>query len=322
MGRITLEELSKEASRALVLGIGGGGDIVGTLPTAQYLEAHDVETIKGGITWERSVMDSSPGPRKIEEIKNCEQISDTTALANPETETRNGIKLTESSVSGVLDQETFLLDLNKGVKGAVRGLEEASEELDIDFIVGVDVGGDVLGRGDEEGLQSMLSDSMTLSALKEIDLPTVLGVLGFGVDGELSLDNLMKNSAEIASADGFLGARGIHPSDLEVMRKAVENTATECSELALDAAEGGYGDIEIRDGRREVNISLLSAVTFYFDLETVVQEVNNIALAILDTESIYEAHEILVEEGIPTELKYERSIKNKRRDEEREKDER
>lgn len=322
MGKITLENLSKDGQKALVLGIGGGGDIVGTIPTARYLEEYDVETIKGGITWERSVKDSSPGPRKIEELDNCDPITDTTAMANPKTKTEDGLKLTESSVSEVLGEKTFLLDLNKGVSGAVRGLEEATEKLDIDFVVGVDVGGDVLGKGDEEGLQSMLSDSMTLSSLREMDSPSVLGVLGLGADGELSLDDLMKNSAEIAASDGFLGARGVHPSDFEVMREAADKTATECSELALNAARGEHGDVEIREGEREVSVSLLTAVTFYFEPETVAEEINNSALKISDTESIYEAHEILAEEGIPTELKYERSIKNKRTDGERERDER
>lgn len=307
MNKNTIENLAKQGKKALVIGIGGGGDIVGSLPTARYIEKLGPETITGGLTWERSVNDPEPGPRKISELKNLDQLTKTTALANPRTKTTDDVKITEATVSEILDEETFLLDLNYGVKGAVEGLNNAVNELGVDFIVGVDVGGDVLGSGDEEGLRSMLADSMVLSALHNVNTPTVLGVLGMGADGEMVLDQLMKNSAEIASVGGFLGARGIDPGDLKILREAVEKTKTESSALALKAAEGEYGDVGIRDGERKVKVSLITAITFYFDPELVVKKINNVAIKLSRTETIEEAQQIMDKEGIPTELKYEKN---------------
>ena len=51
----SLEALADEASYALVLGIGGGGDVIGTIPTARYLRWLGLRTLVGGLTWERYV---------------------------------------------------------------------------------------------------------------------------------------------------------------------------------------------------------------------------------------------------------------------------
>ncbi len=311
MNKKTIENLSKQGEKALIIGIGGGGDIVGSIPTAKYIERLGLETIIGGLTWERSVNDPKPGPRKISELKNLNPLNKTTALANPQTKTEEDVKITEASVSEILGEETFLLDLNYGVKGAVEGLNKAVEELNIDFIVGVDVGGDVLGSGKEEGLRSMLADSMVLSTLHNLEIPSVLGVLGMGADGELVLDQLMENSAEIASVGGFLGARGIDQEDLKILREAVRNTKTESSALALRAAEGEYGEVGIRDGERKVEVSLITAITFYFDPELLVKKINNVAIKLSRTETIEEAQQIMDKEGIPTELEYEKITNGK-----------
>lgn len=304
---LTVEKLAKGADRALVLGVGGGGDAVGTLPTSQYLQQLGVETVVGGLSWERYVSDPEPGPRKVEEMKNAEPISETTALANSETCTEGGVEFTESVVADIIEEETLLLDLSQGVQGAIDGLNAAVSELDLDFVLGVDVGGDVLAKGDEEGLHSMLADSMVLAALVNLKVPALLGVLGLGVDGELEKEQLLENCAEVASAGGFLGARGLAPEDLEIMDEAIERTKTESSALAVRAARGEVGEIEIRGGYRTVDLSLISAVTFFFDPEVVMEKLSKVAERLVDTRSLDEAQEILVEEEVPSELTFERN---------------
>jgi hypothetical protein len=49
--------------RPLVLGIGGGGDVVGALATAEVCRLHRAEPVVGGVTWERRPIDPQPGPR-------------------------------------------------------------------------------------------------------------------------------------------------------------------------------------------------------------------------------------------------------------------
>ena len=43
------------------------------------------DAIVGGLTWERSVVDPLPGPRKLSEVEGAEPLNEAVALCNPET---------------------------------------------------------------------------------------------------------------------------------------------------------------------------------------------------------------------------------------------
>jgi hypothetical protein len=130
-----LEAILKSSKRAILLGIGGGGDIVGTIPTAKLLENFGVEHVMGGLSWERSVIDPVPGPRKFNETRNARKINDTVWYSNHKTTTSTGVKFAESRISEIYGKETLLVDVNYGVKEVVNGLLDAAEKLDADLIV-------------------------------------------------------------------------------------------------------------------------------------------------------------------------------------------
>lgn len=50
---------------ALVFGICGSGDIVGSIPTARVLEQHGLDVLLGGIAWEPVPKDTRPGSRSF-----------------------------------------------------------------------------------------------------------------------------------------------------------------------------------------------------------------------------------------------------------------
>lgn len=308
----SLETLADEASYALVLGIGGGGDVVGTIPTARYLNWLGLRTLVGGLTWERYVIDPEPGPRRMDEIVEIKKLSKTVGLANARTRTAKGIRFTESVVAEVLDTETMLVDPNYGVQGMISGLNEAIGKLGIDLFVGIDVGGDVLAEGTEKGLHSMLADSMTLATIVNLKVQAVLGVLGYGSDGELDAEQLNKSIARIASYGGFLGARGLTPEDLGVLDEVIKKTKTEATALAVEAARGKLGDVEIRGGYRKVTLTPASAVTFYFDPRAIFGRVSKVAKELVRTKSLDEAQKVLERMGVPSELTYERNYEWKK----------
>jgi len=308
----SLEVLVEESSYALVLGIGGGGDVVGTLPTSRYLRWLGIRTLVGGLTWERWVNDPEPGPRKMEEIIEIKRLSATVGLANARTRTTKGIRFTESVVAEVFKEETVLLDLNRGVQGAIDGMNEAIEQLGIDLFVGVDVGGDVLADGSEEGLHSMLADSMVLASMVNLKVPAVLGVLGCCTDGELNFEEFNQQVARIAGYGGFLGARGLTPDDLKVLDEVIPKTKTEPSALAVKAARGLRGEIEIRGGYRKVLLTPMSAMTFYFDPRVVFDRINGAAKELMPTRSLDDAQGVLERLRMPSELTFERNYGWKR----------
>ena len=303
----SLEMLVDEANYVLVIGIGGGGDVVGTIPTARYLRWLGLNTLLGGTTWERYVVDPEPGPRKMDEIVNIKRLSDTVGLANAQTQTTKGIRFTESIVAEVLGAETMLVDLNQGVQGIISGLNEAMEKLSIDLFVGIDVGGDVLAEGTEQGLHSMLADSMMLAAMVNLKVPAVLGMLGYGSDGELGFQKLNENIARIASYGGLVGARGLTPDDLKVLDEVIKNTKTEATTLAVDAARGRAGEVEIRGGYRKVQLTPTSTVTFFFDPRVIFEKISKVAKELVQTRSLDEAQGVLERMGVPSELTFERN---------------
>src|SRR5438128_8531066 len=163
----SLEDQIKSSARALVIGVGGGGDVVGALAVGRFLEFCDVEFILGGLSWERSVFDPIPGPRMLSEVENVRVLHPYVWMANPESQTDTGVFFAESKMAAAHGKEVLLVDINGGVNGVVEGLEAAIKEFKTDLLVGLDVGGDSLAQGNEPGLRSPLADSIMLAAYAE-----------------------------------------------------------------------------------------------------------------------------------------------------------
>ncbi|MHA1632480.1 MAG: DUF1152 domain-containing protein [Candidatus Freyarchaeota archaeon] len=300
----SLEALAKEAKKALVLGIGGGGDILGALPTGRYLETLGVNVVLGSVGWERIVYDPKPGPRSLDEIVDFERLSETTGLANENTRTNYGVFFQCSNMARFLGKKTVIVDISKGVRGVIEGLNETAKRLNIDLIVGVDVGGDVLAQGDEPGLRSPLSDVTMLASLHMVNVPTVTAVFAPSCDGELTIEEILKRLTAIAGKGGYLGARGLTPEDASVMCSALRFVKTEASLLPLLAWMGVEGTVKIRRGERRVNLSILSTLTFYLDTK-IVFSLSPLAKMIVDTESLEEINECFHKLNIKTEYDYE-----------------
>jgi hypothetical protein len=300
----TLEDLLG-AERALVVGIGGGGDVVGAVPTARFLERHGVETVLGGIPWERSIVDPTPGPYPLDRLENLEIVSETVGLATGETRSDDGVEFAESRVAAHYGEPVAMLDITGGPAAVATGVETAATRLDVDHVVGVDAGGDVLARGGEPGLRSPIADSVSLAALDGADIPTTLGVYGWGSDGELGPDELDGALAAVAARGGLLGAWGLTSPVCAELEALFETVPTEASRLPVEAARGELGDREIRDGTRSLRLTAASTVTFYLSTAAVAAGSEPVSLVRSATD-LEEAHAALREAGYVTELAIER----------------
>src|SRR5215210_3961343 len=134
------------AKRPLVIGIGGGGDVVGALAVAEHCRLfHGANPIVGGIPWERSVVDPEPGPQAAGEIDKALEIAPGVLAASGETVIgASGIPFAESRVAGMLGVQTVLVDVSIGPRAIADGLEAAAEAMGCDLLVFLDVGGDAL----------------------------------------------------------------------------------------------------------------------------------------------------------------------------------
>src|SRR6201999_3558897 len=108
------EMILRGARRPLVIGMGGGGDIVGALATAEFSRLYDgSDPVLGGVTWERRVIDPVPGPRARDEIAGGEELAPGILLADANTRVRDrDVLFAESRMAGYLGQGTVLVDVN------------------------------------------------------------------------------------------------------------------------------------------------------------------------------------------------------------------
>jgi hypothetical protein len=313
--------LLREARRPLCIGIGGGGDVVGALATAEHCRVeHGAHPVLGGVTWERRPIDPEPGPRAAAEIEDARPLasgrnpgapSPAVLLANARTRVRgSGVRFAEARMAELLGEETVLVDANHGSGAIADGLHAAAEELGCDLVVFVDVGGDVLAHGGEPGLASPLCDAVMLAAAVRMagrPGPSVLGaVFGIGCDGELTPDEVLARLAEVEAAGGLLGRVDITEPVARRLAGAVDAVPTEASAMALRAFRGESGRIEIRGGRRHVDLRPLAAGTTFFDPAVAARSAARLVPAVHDAPDLEAANQALRERGIRTELDYER----------------
>lgn len=291
-----------------MLGIGGGGDVVGALAVARMCEAMGTDFVLGGVTWERFAVDPHPGPRRIDEIRGGRPLAETALLADERTTTPEGTPFAEAGMARHLGASTVLVDPSGGPGAAADGIVAAATALECDLAIYVDVGGDVLARGDEPGLSSPLCDAVMLAAANRATsrVGAAGAVFGPGCDGELTVEEVLGAIAELAGGGAWLGTWGLtHPvaAELEAAAKLVP---TEASLLPTRCFRGESGEVEIRGGRRRVLLTPVGALAFFFDVAIAQGRVAPLARAVADAGDLEAANAALNRLGVRTELDYER----------------
>jgi hypothetical protein len=300
-----------DARRPLVIGMGGGGDIVGALATAEAARIYGgAAPVLGGLAWERRPIDPVPGPRKVNEIEAAEVLAPGVLLAGPETRVRGrDVFFAESRMAQYLGEPTILIDVSAGPAAIATALGQAAARLGCDVIVFIDVGGDVLAYGDEPGLRSPLCDAVMLAAaghLGRSGQAVLAGVFGIGCDAELTPAEVLARLAEVAAEGGLCGARGLTAPVAERLEAAIELVPTEASAQAVRAFRGAHGLVKIRGGARTVELGPVAALTFYLDVEATIRAVGRLARAVDGASSLEQANDALNDIGVSTELDLER----------------
>jgi hypothetical protein len=287
--------------------------VVGALSVRALCAAQGTPCLVGGLTWERSVVDPLPGPRRLEELRGAEVLAEAVALAHPATTGPGGFRFAESRVAELLGEPTVLVDPHPGPARIADGIAAAARQLDCDVVVLFDVGGDVLAHGDEDGLGSPLADAVLLAAaphLRRAGVPALGAVFGAGCDGELTPAEVLARLDEVRAAGGDLGAHA--PPDLAELRAAVAVVPTEASAMALRCAEGARGSVPIRGGRRTVELTEAGGLVHLFDPSAAMASAARLAAAVAGCASLEAADALLAARGIRTELAYERDLAARR----------
>ena len=316
--------------RIAVIGMGGGGDIVSTIPLCWELERLGAEPIPGGLTWKRVVHDPTHRPRTLEEFLHIRKIAPLIAVCCPDTQTVDNIRHVEADISKAMQgREVLILDPSGGSRAIAESMREAQSKLSIDAFIGVDVGGDVLCNGHETTLESPLCDQTILHALAEQDAKVILASMG--TDGEIHPADFIARFTTIHSKQGFLGAFEPHASSLEEWERIVRDAKTEsskfaigvCKRISLERAQkirheltteplatitdllGAAEPFSLRAGARTGFLSELTAFYLGFDARTVWESGSFSTFWDADA-SIFEMDSTLRARGMNTELTEQR----------------
>ena len=305
------ETILRGFRRPLVIGMGGGGDVVGALATAEFARRYDrADPVLGGVSWERRPIDPEPGPRSAAEITGAEPIAPGVLLAGPDTRVRGReVRFAESHMAGLLGEPVVLLTLEGGAPAMADGLASAAEKLGADGFVLIDVGGDVLARGDEPGLRSPLCDAIMLAAAGRLvarGLTGLVGIFGIGCDAELTTAEVSARLAAVASAGGLSGVRGLTEAVASRLEQAIDLVPTEASAQAVRAFRGASGTALIRGGSRSVELTPFAACTFYLEVGPTIEACGRLARAVDAVHDLEPASRALNELGVRTELDLER----------------
>ncbi len=308
---IDAEQFLRASRRPLVIGMGGGGDVVGALATAEACRHYDeASPVLGGLAWERRPIDPQPGPRRVEEIEEGQEIAPGILLAGAQTRVRGrGVRFAESGMAEFLGEPTVLVTLERGPAAIAEALAQVAARLECDAFVFIDVGGDVLAQGGEPGLRSPLSDAIMLAAAARLQTqgqPVLGGVFGIGCDGELSPAQVLAELGQLAVAGGLCGARGLTEHIAQRLEQAIRHVPTEASAQAVQAFRSAAGQAAIRGGAREIERTAAAAVTFYFDVRVAYETRGRLAQAVGGASSLEEANQAMASLGVRTELDLER----------------
>ena len=300
-----------DSGTVLVVGAGGGGDIVTASVFGYKLRRLGFEAYIAAPPWERMVVDPVPGPIALDEVYGyLESGENYKVIDGSSYALRNGNRVVfqAANVSAALGEPIYIYSLSNGVVGASRGLLEICDRLDIDLVVAVDVGGDILALGDEDELWSPLADQVTLASLNTIwrdrGIDVVLAVAAPGADGELDKEYVLGRVNEVSRLGGYIGAMGFDKSDIPIFRRILSKAVSEAGQVILDALEGYVGWKVIRKGTRRVYVDVVSTLVFLMDANTVFN-MSPMAQKLVSTSSIDEANEILIGMGVPTEYELE-----------------
>lgn len=268
--------------KRLLIAAGGGGDPITAAMVHAALHGADTPALVLTYAWERLVVDPVPGPRRAADFTGTEPAAPGLALITPATAPRAPAGSLLPRLSGALRPRLGLLDPYGGTLGLARQVAAAARWCGAGRIDLVDVGGDIVARGDEPTLRSPLGDALAVAACAETGLPTTVYVAGPGLDNEVPLPDLLPRLGppalrlDAAHTEAVSGVFDWHPS--------------EASALLVAAARGIRGVCGTRDAPRPVLLDDTARQVHRLTLDRVLG-LSPLARALAGCSSLEEAEE-------------------------------
>lgn len=274
-----------DCERILIAGAGGGFDFLGGIPVYQTLKemGKEVHIANYSFIPLGLVSESAESIELIDELL----IGATSKIRFPNT-------YSAEHYFCEWYQKTFNEEINIWMFAdtGVVPLKQAYEKL-IDHLGGIDAlilfdgGVDSLMRGDEEGAGTYVEDTITLAAIKDIDIPVkILGCIGFGTEIEerVSHYDALQNMADFIRDGGFLGCCAL-TKDMPAFQhyaaagryiwEQPDHHQSHIHTRVIPAVEGEFGDYHMYSSEQRrwpvrLFVSALMSIYWFFDVDTVI----------------------------------------------------
>ncbi|MEU1512948.1 DUF1152 domain-containing protein [Streptomyces sp. NPDC005811] len=282
----------------LIVAAGGGGDAVAAAMLHAALYGDEDQAVILTYSWDRLLIDPVPGPRGPEDFTGLEPLTPTVWKVPAEARPIAPAGSTLPRLAAELPYTFALIDPRHGAESVTSQLEDLVTQLQPTSIDLLDVGGDVLARGDEPTLKSPLADSLTLAACGQVNAPIRLLIAGPGLDGELSHEDLQ----------GMLGAL-VHTftaRDAEPISAVLEWHPSEATGMLAAAARGVRGTCEVRDAGLPIPLTDESPTVHEVDLDEALIR-NELARAVMSTTTLDQVEALSREVCGFSEIDYERN---------------
>ncbi|AZM61713.1 MULTISPECIES: DUF1152 domain-containing protein [unclassified Streptomyces] len=284
--------------KRLIVAAGGGGDAVAAAMLHAALYGDEDQAVILTYAWDRLLIDPVPGPRGPNDFSGLQHLTPAVQAVPAEARPIAPAGSTLPRLAAELPHTFALIDPHHGVEGITRQLGELISHFSPKSIDLLDVGGDILARGDEPTLKSPLADALTLAACCQVDAPIRLLVAGPGLDGELPPDDLR----------AMLGPL-IHTftaDDVEPLSPVLEWHPSEATGMLAATARGVRGTCEMRDAGLPVPLTDEGPTVHEVDLDEALSR-NQLARAITTTANLDEVEAHSREICGYSEIDYERN---------------
>ncbi|MFE6177878.1 DUF1152 domain-containing protein [Streptomyces sp. NPDC056464] len=282
----------------LIVAAGGGGDAVAAAMLDAALHGDEDPAVILTYAWDRLLVDPVPGPRGVRDFTGLEQLTPSVSAVPAEARPIAPAGSTLPRLAAELPHTFAMIDPYQGALGVARQVEELVSRLGPESIDLLDVGGDILARGDEPTLKSPLADALTLAACCQVHAPVRLLIAGPGLDGELPHEDLR----------GMLGSL-VHTftaKDTESVSSVLEWHPSEATGMLAATARGVRGTCEVRDAGLPVPLTDEGPTVREVDMDEALSR-NRLARAVVATEALEEAETHSREICGYSEIDYERN---------------
>lgn len=290
----------------LYVAAGGGADALASVMMHAEIDPGS-RAVVATYAWDRLLIDPLPGPRPASDFTGLEQLAPPLwrLTANSAPVPPAGSSLPRMAAE--LDADLLLLDPYDGAVGMGDALAAALEVYQPSAVTIVDVGGDVLARGDEPQLKSPLADLLAVAACTRLNagVDVDVAVIGVGLDGELPGDYTLER---IAAQGGRKGPR-LGPGAVEAIAPLLSWHPSEASGMLAAAACGVRGTVEVRDAGTQIRLGDDAPDSWIVAAKVVAAE-SELVRRLVETSSLLEAEEQVRAVAGRSELDYERRKAN------------